>query len=556
MAAGLSSLIDEKKTRRTLSMMRFLGSSTVLVLFLGSIGQARSDFIYWADYFGGDIRRANTDGSGQLTLVTVGAALGLALDKFDGKIYWADNFGGSIGRANLDGTGQETLVSGLNGPENVRLDLIGGKMYWADDVGGDIRRANLDGTEQEVLVSGLNSPESPVLDLAGGRMYWGSGPYGPGDIRSANLDGSGQQILANGLNGARGPVLDIFGGKMYWADLLGGDVRRANLDGTGQETLVRGLNSPGSPVLDIPRGKMYWPDFGAPGSSTGRILRANLDGSAQETLVKNVDQPTAITLDVAGGLMYWADYSGGDIRRANLDGSGQHTLATGLRGPVSIALDLSTAVPQPVLVTGYNADVISDKDPSARFALPFHAGTFAWFEAGAVDDNGAPHNDGLPAGLTFVSATGSGATYQLQPANASNVLQLRAGQMGTLTLTTPAAYGTLYVIASSGDGTPASMCSGAIKFVDGSTQAFSYNAFDWCNGQGGLHLEAVLPGPNGRADVGPDGRAFVYNQDCHFQVYETVIAIDPAHAGVAIASIEFTGAPDALFSNMFGLSGR
>jgi hypothetical protein len=136
------------------------------------------------------------------------------------------------------------------------------------------------------------------------------------------------------------------------------------------------------------------------------------------------------------------------------------------------------------------------------------------------------------------------------------VLQLSAGQTGTLTLTTPGAYSTLHVIASSGDGTPSSVGSGTINFADASTQAFSYNAFDWCNGQGGLHPEAVLPGPNGRADVGPNGTAFIYNQDCDFQVYETVIAIDPSHADVAIASIDFTGAPDAFFSNIFGVSGQ
>src|SRR5438128_4049545 len=188
------------------------------------------------------------------------------------------------------------------------------------------------------------------------------------------------------------------------------------------------------------------------------------------------------------------------------------------------AAALRQALPLPVLVTGYSADVISDKDASARFAQPFHAGTFAWFEAGWVDDIGAQHNDGLPAGLTFVSATGSRATYQIQPANANNVLQLSAGQTGTLTLTTPAAYSMLNVLASSGDGAPSSVGSGTITFADGSTQAFSYNSFDWCNGQGGLHPEAVLSGPNGRADVGPNGTAFVYNQDCDFQVYETVIA--------------------------------
>jgi hypothetical protein len=136
------------------------------------------------------------------------------------------------------------------------------------------------------------------------------------------------------------------------------------------------------------------------------------------------------------------------------------------------------------------------------------------------------------------------------------VLQLSAGQTGTLTFTTPAAYSELYVIAASGDGTPTSAGSGTIHFADGSTQAFSYNSFDWCNAQGRFRPEAVLSGPTGRADVGPDGTTFLYNQDCDFQVYETVIPIDPAHTGVAIASLDFTGAPDAFFSNVFGVSGQ
>jgi hypothetical protein len=220
------------------------------------------------------------------------------------------------------------------------------------------------------------------------------------------------------------------------------------------------------------------------------------------------------------------------------------------------AAALQQVLPHPIAVTGYSADVISDKDPSGRFAQPFSSGTFAWFESGAVDDGGAQHNDGLPAGLCFVSATGSRATYQLQPANAKNVLQLSPGQTGTLTLTTPAAYSTLYVLASSGDGTPSSVGSGTINFADGSMQTFSYNSFDWCNGPGGLHPEAVLSGPNGRADIGPDGTAFLYNQECDFQLYETVIAIDPSQGGVAIASIDFTGAPDAFSSSIFAVSGR
>src|SRR5439155_17238585 len=140
--------------------------------------------------------------------------------------------------------------------------------------------------------------------------------------------------------------------------------------------------------------------------------------------------------DVARGKLYWTDRAQDYIGRANLDGSEQETVLSNLRSAVGIVLQLDP-IAEPVPVTGFSADVISDQDPSARFAQPFDAGTFAWFESGAVDDIGAPHNDGLPAGLTFLSATGSRATYQIQPANANNVLQLSAGQTGTLTLTTP-----------------------------------------------------------------------------------------------------------------------
>jgi hypothetical protein len=60
-----------------------------------------------------------------------------------------------------------------------------------------------------------------------------------------------------------------------------------------------------------------------------------------------------------------------------------------------------------------------------------------------------------------------------------------------------------------------------------------------------LHPEAVFMGPNGRADVGPSGTAVAYHQDCDFEIYETVIAVDSSHAGVAVTSIDFTAAPDA-----------
>ena len=50
--------------------------------------------------------------------------------------------------------------------------------------------------------------------------------------------------------------------------------------------------------------------------------------------------------------------------------------------------------------------------------------------------------------------------------------------------------------------------------------------------------------------------SFFYVRDCDFQVYETVAPIDSWHAGVPMLSIDFTGAPDAFYSNIFGVSGQ
>jgi hypothetical protein len=513
---GISGLGDEG-----IAILRQLRPCTAFVWVLAALGlvvaaaeRARPDFMYWNEY----------------------------------------QQGGGLLRANLDGSGQQSIVTGQNGPGGFDLDHVGGKIYWTNNYSADIRRGNLDGSGQpEVLVRGLNSPVDPVLDLAGGKMYWVYGFFATGGIQQANLDGSGLTTLVSGVNGPRAVTLDVPAGKMYFSEGLAGQegfISRYNLDGSGRETILRGLSRPTLMVLDIPRGKIYWADLGS-----SSIRRANLDGSAQEVLVRETGELVAVALDVARGKLYFSAFNGGYIGRANLDGSEQEIVLSGLHSPASVKLQLDP-IADPIAVTGFSADVISDQDPSARFAQPFQAGAFAWFESGAVDDTGTAHQDGLPAGQTILSATGSRALYQLQPANTNNVLQLAAGQTGTLTLTTPVAYSSLYVIASCGDGTPSSGGSGTIHFADGSTQAFSYNSFDWCNAQGRFRPEAVLAGPIGRADVGPEGTALVYNQDCDFQIYETIIAIDSSHVGVAIASIDFTGAPDAFFSNIFAVSGK
>src|SRR5213596_4159748 len=112
-------------------------------------------------------------------LTAFGIVVGAAARAPAAYIYWTDSnawhAGGDVRRANLDGTGQTTLISGLVGPGGIALDAAGGKMYWTDGDQvantGDIRRANLDGTGSQVLKTAFY-PVGIALDPGAGKMYW------------------------------------------------------------------------------------------------------------------------------------------------------------------------------------------------------------------------------------------------------------------------------------------------------------------------------------------------------------------------------------------------
>jgi hypothetical protein len=142
-----------------------------LGLFLGAMGQGRCDFIYWADYGvlsggTGSINRANLDGTGRTSLVSLFGPTGIALDLGGGRIYWSEPNGQDIGSANLDGTGRRILVTGVS-PWHIALDVAGGKMYWTET--RTIMRANLDGTGRATVIAGLSYAQGIALDLAASR---------------------------------------------------------------------------------------------------------------------------------------------------------------------------------------------------------------------------------------------------------------------------------------------------------------------------------------------------------------------------------------------------
>jgi hypothetical protein len=244
-------------------------------------------------------------------------------------------------------------------------------------------------------------------------------------------------------------------------------------------------------------------------------------------------------------------------------------------GTVGVPQAAAQAKWLPLQMVGYNADVIADADQDVRFSQLFDAGCCAWFESGATDDAGNYHADGIPAGSTFSSMTGSGVNYLIQPAVYNNVLQISndpnaqaqgVPPNGTLTLLAPAAYSQIAIFASSGNGGGVGTLT--VNYADNTTLAASVNAFDWC---GGSHAESVIP-PNSAADpntgnvptgIGRIGSGitatgsskFSYQFVCGpqgFEAYETIIATDNTKK---IVSVTFTALdPGVNRTSVFGIS--
>jgi len=247
---------------------------------------------------------------------------------------------------------------------------------------------------------------------------------------------------------------------------------------------------------------------------------------------------------------------------------------------MAIAALSTVAVPQagaqptgwlPLQLTGFNADVIADREPSVRFAQLFDASCCAWFEAGLVDDNGTEHDDGILPGQVFSSMTGSGVNYLIQPAVYNNVLQVSSADAataqgvptsGTLTLLSPGAYSQIAIFASGGNGGGTGTL--AVNYDDGSSPSASYNCQDWCGGSNAL---SVIP-PSPIATLGAAGISrvtggatatgstkFTYGFGCGpqgFEAYETIIPTDNTKH---IVSVTFNALDTSVNrGNIFGIS--
>lgn len=248
-----------------------------------------------------------------LTLPALAQANGL------NKVYWSQYSGGDIRRANLDGSSAETVRPGaLSYP----LTVAYGKIYYAS--GNDIRRSNLNGSGDEFVLTSLAAPRGFAIDPGAGRLYWSHGST----ISRANLDGSGPSNLMTGLAQPLDLALDLGAGKIYYVEINGDRVARANLsDGSNPEALVQSpaVEGPTSIDLDLGAGKIY---FNSQRGTNRRVQRANFDGSDVQTLATTPD-PQGVAVHPASGSLFWTDQSDQRVYRANLDGTGAVAIASG-----------------------------------------------------------------------------------------------------------------------------------------------------------------------------------------------------------------------------------
>jgi hypothetical protein len=249
----------------------------------------------------------------RLGLVVVAVVLGSGcwVANASADVYWSNFNGGGIGRANLDGSDPTSVASpfiasaDMDGPEGIAVD--GRYIYWADYTSGEIGRANLNGSDPTTVASpfipSADANGSVAVAVDGQHIYWANAING--GIGRANLDGSDPTSVASPFipsadtGAASGVAVD--GQHIYWTNLIGG-IGRANLDGSDPTTAASPFipsadtNDPSGVAVD---GRyIYWVNDGS-----GGIGRANLDGSDPTTVASpfipsaDTSQPSGVAVD-------------------------------------------------------------------------------------------------------------------------------------------------------------------------------------------------------------------------------------------------------------------
>ncbi|MBO2007959.1 GEVED domain-containing protein [Hymenobacter negativus] len=206
-------------------------------------------------------------------------------------------------------------------------------------------------------------------------------------------------------------------------------------------------------------------------------------------------------------------------------------------------------VPQPVALTGFNADIVANgtgnatAGSSSNSSVDANSYVFLSNDYTTTTAPGFFHpNVGLPFGGTFLGAALPNVLYKLQPYSGNNSLRLygvggsspAATATGTLTFTNPTSAGTLYVLATSGSGSDAT--TARVNFSDGTSQSATITVQDWFNNSGyaySVNDRLLITGTNFDEiianTVTPNPR-----------LYQYAVAISGANQSKSITGVTFT----------------
>lgn len=211
----------------------------------------------------------------------------------------------------------------------------------------------------------------------------------------------------------------------------------------------------------------------------------------------------------------------------------------------------------PISLGGFNQDVVAESGTSSLVTTTIEMDAISpsnsvMFSAGFAAVNGL--SAGLPNSGTIVNGSD---TYQLAPYNGNNVLFVRRNQSADLTLTTPASFAKIRLLAFSTE--MSSTLNISLGFTDGSTTPYLNNVVlqDWFDGTSNVVLQGY--GRIKRLSAGPYS---VEGLPTNPRMYYLEIALNCADRAkqvnrISISNITSAGSslfPNAIFLAASGLA--
>jgi hypothetical protein len=278
-----------------------------------------------------------------IVLFTVALPLAFAASAH-AYVYWGDYQGGTIGRANLDGTAVEDSFIQAGGKPNA-VAVTSSHIYWANETGGTIGRANIDGTAVEPnFITGINEPFGVAVNSSS--IFWTS--LGANEIGRANLDGTGKKL--NFVPSVETPCsIALDSGHVYWGTAsLTSFVGRASLTGSSPEPEWVNLHTYTPCGLATNSANVFVADTGFLGASAheiGRITIANKN--FDPSTIGEAEGPCGLAVD--GSRLFWANQGNDTIGVANTDATGvdESLVQTGGDEICGVAVDSLSSPPTP-----------------------------------------------------------------------------------------------------------------------------------------------------------------------------------------------------------------